>query len=137
MSNPLGPVLERARIKLQHDGLGWVTAPLRELGRSGRILSVRLREDATSAHGTAAFLVISRGTPSDSTDELDLFYRSGSIALTGSTTVASHGDALVPPAAYRVPDLGDLQVGVKITAVGTGTTTTTLLWVDILAEVWG
>jgi hypothetical protein len=134
MSNLPSPLIERARVKLERTNTGWATAALPQLGRSGRILSVRVREDATSAAGTAGYLVLARGAPSDSTDDLDVFYRSGAFALAGSATTASFGDALVPPAPYRVPDLGDLQVGVNLTAGGTGAT---LLWIDILAEVWG
>ena len=134
MSNRLQPEIERARIKLRRTNTGWVSAGLPELGRFGRIHAVKLRCDATEDDGTAPVLYVARGAMSATPDDLDVFYQSAAIALSGSATAASLMDALPAPATYRVADLGDLQVAANITAGGSGATT---LWVEILAEVWG
>ena len=116
---------------------GWTdSVALRLLGRQGRILTVKLREDATYDDATEAtlYLVDTSGTVSAAPDDLDVVYESDTLALAGSATAASLADALPVPAPYAVDAIGNLRAAAYV-SVSTGSTTTKL-YVTVLAEVW-
>ncbi len=129
----------KAEVTLVRDSAstGWTdTERLSLLGRSGRILAVMLREDATEEYGSAANLYIAKASSSLSSapDDLDTFYSSGSLAVTDSATEASLMDALPVPSPYLVDAIGDVRMAANITA-GSGSNDTHL-HVVVYAEVW-
>jgi hypothetical protein len=126
--------IRRVEVKLSpSDSATTASTTLPQLGSQGRVLAVKLRMDA-SEPATEARLYMADREVGGSTDELDVVYDSGAIALTASATTASYADALPVPAPYDVAKVGGLHVTVELTSTGAGTSN---IQVAIWAEVWG
>ncbi len=135
MSNRPSPEIERTSVVLSGiSSTGWQSVSLPVLGRAGKVLSIKLREDASLAKVSAAAVYLTDGSGSAPADE-DVFYASGSLAVAGSATEASLKDVIPGGAPYRVSRLGDLCACVDVTAVG-GAGASGTLHLDIIAEVW-
>jgi len=126
--------LVKTTVQLTGSADGFLTAKaLPMLGKEGRILAIKIREDATDDQATDAVFYIADDDLGDAPDDLDVFYESASVSLAGSATTASLEDALSVPAPYCVAAVGDVKLGCNITAGGAGDTT---LDVVVYAEVW-
>ena len=127
------PRIVRADVVIRRSSsTGWTDVEsLAILGRYGRILAVKVRMD-NGDPATAATLYIADSALTSTPDELDVFYESASMALTGSTTAADYQDALQTPAAYAVDAIGDLRVAAYVTTASGDSD----LNVMVLAEVW-
>lgn len=141
------PAIVRVRKVLSGDftATQWVNADLYELGRFGRLLSVKARLDASDNNATSATAYIVDGSETGNAlatggavlpEDGVVFYQSSSTSFTGSAKTADLADSLSDPGEYAVgandPTLqtSDLKLGLLV--VGTGAFT---FYVDVLAEV--
>lgn len=134
------PIIETVTVTLSRTaaGVGFTNVePLPTLGLQGRLLTVKARMDATNQSADAGTLYIADDALSSAPSDDVVFYESASIAFggAGSATDAALMDALDVPAPYRVSSVGDLRIGLDITALDTGNNTE--VTVTITAEVWG
>lgn len=131
-------------------GTGWTSvtvdtancAELDYLRSHGRILEVKVREDATLNDCAVGSFYICDGRTgkwdgASTPDDLDVIYSYTGVTFTGHATTASINDALggtSPYAYYWVPQNTDLRIGINVTTAGGGGAST-LLYCLIVAEV--
>lgn len=132
MSNRPSPEIERTSVTLSTSSTGWVSVALPVLGRAGKVLSIKLREDATDDGASAGAFYLTDGAPSGTVPDEDVFYASGELAFAGSAAEASLRDVIPGGAPYRVASIGGLYAGIDVSA----TTGATTFYLDVIAEVW-
>ena len=134
------PRIQSVPVTLTKTSTGYsATTPLTQLGREGKILQVRVREDVTlDEMSVGDFIIANATTIGAATPEEDIVYRDVGTSYTGSATVLSLNDNVAADggAPYKVVTAGDLGVAINVTtAAGGGASTSVDAVID--AEVWG
>ncbi len=135
MNNMPRPEIERVSVTWSISATGWTSTALPSLGRAGKVLSVKLREDATLAKVDGAVLYVTDGAKTATPTDESVFYASGALAVSGHATSASLRDVIDGGAPYRVAGIGDLHLVLNATSAG-GSGASGSIFVDLIAEVW-